>query len=105
MEVSPFNLNKNFVNEIRNDEENINIKIFREYFGYQNPSFYTPKQTKSRSRIPKVEISPFKLNENFVHEIRNDERNITSEMFREYFGYQNPSFSGKDLRNTNQIKK
>ena len=41
-----------------------------------NPSvFYPPKQRTVRNRIPKVEISPFMLNRNFVNEIRNDEEN------------------------------
>ena len=56
------------------------------------PVFYTPKQTKAWSRIPKNEISLIKLNQKFVNEIRNDEENMISEIFREYFRYQNPSF-------------
>ena len=51
------------------------------------------------SRIPK--ISPFKLNENFVNEFRNDEKNINNETFREYFGYRNPAFLEKDLLKVN----
>ena len=56
------------------------------------PVLYKPKQTRARSRIPKIEIYPFKLNEAFVNEIRNDEGNINTETLREYFWYQNPSF-------------
>ena len=41
------------------------------------------KKTRALSRVPKIEISPFKLNENFVNEIRNDKENINSEMFTE----------------------
>ena len=37
------------------------------------PLFYTPKQTRVQSNMPKIEISPFKLNENFANGIRNDE--------------------------------
>ena len=37
------------------------------------PLFYTLKQTRAQSNIPKIEISLFKLNENFVNGIRNDE--------------------------------
>ena len=42
------------------------------------PVFYLPKQAIS---LPKIKISPFKLNENFLCEIRNDEENINSELF------------------------
>ena len=28
----------------------------------------------------------------FMNEIKDDEKNINSELFNEYFGYQNPSF-------------
>ena len=56
------------------------------------PVHYKPKQTRARSRIPKIEIYPFKLNEAFANEIRNDEGNINTETLREYFWYQNPSF-------------
>ena len=48
------------------------------------PAFYPPTQTKSLNRISKQEISPFKLNGNFVNEIRNDEESINTEMFGEY---------------------
>ena len=57
-----------------------------------------------QSRIPKVEISLFKLNENFVNAIRNDEENINGEIFRKYLGYQNPSFLAKDLLKDIQVK-
>ena len=42
------------------------------------PVFYLPKQAIS---LPKIKISPFKLNENFLSEIRNDEENVNSELF------------------------
>ena len=38
-EIFPFKLREIFVNEIRNDEENINNEIFKEYFWHQYPSF------------------------------------------------------------------
>ena len=38
-EIFPFKLHEIFVNEIRNDEENINNEIFKEYFWHQYPSF------------------------------------------------------------------
>ena len=45
-----------------------------------NPkAFYTPKQTKIRTKVSKQGISPFRLNANFVNKIRNDEENTNSE--------------------------
>ena len=41
------NSNESFLNEIRNDEENINDKIFIKYFGYQNPSFLAKNLVKA----------------------------------------------------------
>ena len=38
----------------------------------------------------------------FMNEIKDDEKNINSELFNEYFGYQNPSFQVKDLIKANQ---
>ena len=35
------------VNEIRNVEENMSNEIFREYFGYQNPSFLVENLLKT----------------------------------------------------------
>ena len=40
----------------------------------------------------------------FINEITNDEKGINSKIFNKYFGYQNPSFSAKDLIKTNQSK-
>ena len=39
-----------------------------------------------------------------MNKIENDEKYIYSETFREYFGYQNPSFLAKDLHQVNQAK-
>ena len=47
--------------------------------------------------MPKVKIYPFRINENF--------KKLNSEIFREYFRYQNPSFLAKDLLKANQVKK
>ena len=41
--LSPLKLNEDFANEIRNDEENINNKIFRGYLEYQHPPFFAKK--------------------------------------------------------------
>ena len=50
----------------------------------------TRKQTRVRTKLSKHKISPFKLNESFVIEIRSDVENINIEIFREYIGNQNP---------------
>ena len=48
----------------------------------RSASILSPNQTRTLDRISKQEISPFKLNENFVNEIRNNEENINSEIFQ-----------------------
>ena len=40
----------------------------------------------------------------FINEIINDEKDINSEIFDEYFGYQNPSSLIEDLIKANQTK-
>ena len=55
----------------------------------------TPRHTRSEISI---------LNEYFVNKIKNDEKNINTEVFNEYFGYQNPSFLAEDLFKANQVK-
>ena len=55
----------------------------------------TPRHTRSETSI---------LNEYFVNKIKNDEKNINTEVFNEYFGYQNPSFLAEDLFKANQVK-
>ena len=64
---------------------------------------YMPKQTGAKSRISKTETSPFKLNKNFVSKIKNEEEKLNTEIFKKYFGYQNPSFLAKELFNANQV--
>ena len=54
IEASPFKLSKT-VAEIRNDKENINSGIFREYFRYQNPSFLAKDLLKA-NQIKNPEI-------------------------------------------------
>lgn len=65
---------------------------------------YTPNQTRAKSRIPETEISPFKLNENLVNEIGNDEERIKSVIFKKYYGYQNLSFRVIVLFKANQVR-
>ena len=55
----------------------------------------TPRHTRSETSI---------LNEYFVNKIKNDEKNRNTEVFNEYFGYQNPSFLAEDLFKANQVK-
>ena len=68
------------------------------------PLSYTPKHTRACSKKRNVKISPFRMNEDFANEIRNDEENINSQIFREYFVYQNPSLLAKVLIKANQVK-
>lgn len=41
--LSPLKLNEDFANGIRNDEENLNNKIFRGYLEHQHPPFFAKK--------------------------------------------------------------
>ena len=66
--------------------------------------FNRPKQTRVLNRIPIEEMPPFKSNESFVNEIRNDEKNMNGERFRGYFRYQNLTFLAKELLTVNQVK-
>ena len=45
----------------------------------------------------KSKISSLKLRENFLNEIKNDEKNMNEQIFQEYFGYRSPSILVKDL--------
>ena len=40
-------LNKNFINETKNDKRKINTKVFNEYFWYQNHFFLTKDLLKA----------------------------------------------------------
>ena len=40
---------------------------------------------------------------NLLNEIRNGEKNINDEIFKEHFRYQNPYFLAKDLLKANQF--
>ena len=39
-----------------------------------------------------------------MNEIEQDEKHITNEIFKQYLGYQNPSFLAKNLIQANQAK-
>ena len=55
----------------------------------------TPNGTPRRASINK---------DSFINEIINDKKSISSEIFNEYFGYQNSSVLAKDLIKTDQSK-
>ena len=42
--------------------------------------------------------------DSFISDIINEEKDTNNEIFNEYFGYQNPSFSAKYLMKTDQFK-
>ena len=54
----------------------------------------TPRHTWSKTP---------RLNEHFINDIKNNERNINSEVFNEYFRYQN-AFLAENLFRVNQLK-
>ena len=44
------------------------------------------------------------MREEFLNEIKNEEKNINEQIFKEYFGYESPSFLVKDVYEGNQNK-
>ena len=42
--------------------------------------------------------------DSFISDIINEEKDTNNEIFNEYFGYQNPSFSAKYVMKTDQFK-
>ena len=50
--------------------------------------FNTPKPTKPKTRH---KISPLNLREEFVNEIVNHGKKVNNEIFKDCFGFQNPS--------------
>ena len=52
----------------------------------------------------KRKISPLKLREKPLNEIKNEEKSIDNQIFNENFRYKPPSFLAKDLYEDNQIK-
>ena len=44
------------------------------------------------------------MRENFLNKIKNEEKNMNEQIFKEYFGYESPSFLIKDLYESNQNK-
>ena len=62
---------------------------------FENKPYSTPRGSK---------INMSELYEIFIDEIKNNERNISNEVFREYFGCQSPSFLVEDLLKANGAK-
>ena len=58
-----------------------------------------PEPTKAKT---KRKISPFKLHEKCINEIKNDENNINEQIFKEYLFYNTALFSAKELYSSNQ---
>ena len=48
--------------------------------------------------------SPLELREEFINEIKNDEKHINDQIFKKIFFYHTPLFLAKDLYNSNQIR-
>ena len=44
-----------------------------------------------------LRINATELSEVFIYDIRNSEKNITNDIFREHFWYQSPAFLAEDL--------
>ena len=51
-----------------------------------------------------LKIAPLKLHENILHKIADYKEKGNNEIFKDYFGYHNPSFIAKDLYKVNQAK-
>ena len=58
-----------------------------------------PEPSKAKTNCKK---SPLKLLEEFINEIKNDEKNINEQIFKEYLFYRAPLFLAKQLYNSNQ---
>ena len=58
-----------------------------------------PEPLKAKAKRKK---SPLELLEEFINEIKNDEKNINELIFKEYFFYQTPLFLAKELHNSNR---
>ena len=50
------------------------------------------EQTKAKKAKTKRKISSLKLGENFLNEIRNEEKNINQQIFYKFFNYHHPLF-------------
>ena len=55
-------------------------------------TYLQPISTPRGSRINVTELS-----EVFIDDIRNSEKNMTNDIFREHFWYQSPAFLAEDL--------
>ena len=58
-----------------------------------------PEPTKTKTKRKKT---PLELHEKFINVIKNDEKNINEQIFKEYFFYHTLLFLAKELYNSNQ---
>ena len=59
-----------------------------------------PEPSKAKTKLKKYLLE---LHKEFINEIKNDEKKINEQIFKEYFFYHTPLFLAKDLYNRNQI--
>ena len=64
----------------------------------------TTRYTTSDTTLRQTRSETSRLNKNLINEIKNDEKNINTEVYNEYFGYRNSSFLEEDLFKANQVK-
>ena len=62
------------------------------------------KATKAIKAKTKRKISSLKLREEFLNKIKNEEKNINEQIFRDYFLYQTSSYLTKVLYDSDEIK-
>ena len=60
-----------------------------------------PEPKPSRASI-KWKKCPLVLSEEFINEIKNDEKIINKQIFKDFFFYQTPLFLAKELYDSNQ---
>ena len=70
-------------------------------FQTREPEIELTKATKTKT---KRKIFSLKLREEFLNEIKNEDKNINQQIFRGYFNDQSPSFLVKDLYEVNKNK-
>ena len=77
------------------------------WLSISNSIWTTPETTivtKATKAKTKCKISPLTFREEFLNEIKNEEKNINELIFIEYFNYLSPSFLVNDLCEENQNK-
>ena len=96
----------------REKVRNFKSKLFPRKYQIKT-SKHKRKPDATLKQVPEPEPQPAKcicricsskLYKQFLNEIKNEEKNVNEQMFREYFQYHVPSFLVKDLYEDNQIK-